>query len=141
MVNTRVCTQMPTLKMFIAHQIIFQVALQSYFGIFQVLITMKMQISRSELCSYVNFLKVYLFLVVLGLHCHSGSSLVAASRGHSSLWCPGFSWGARALVVLRHVESSQPGIEPVSPARADSHPLCHQGSPKYKFIIACGPTF
>ena len=90
---------MPTLKMFKAHQIIFQVALQSYFGIFQFLITMKMQISRSELCSYMNFFfKVYLFWVVLGLHCCSGSSLVAVSRGYSSLWCPGFSCcGAQAL--------------------------------------------
>ena len=86
------------LKMFIAHQIIFQVALQSYFGIFQVLITMKMQTSRSELCSYMNFFFSVFIFGCAGSSLLSGFSLVAVSRGYSSLWWSGFSrCGAQAL--------------------------------------------
>ena len=67
---------------------------------------------------------IYFFLVVLGLHCYAGFSLVAASGGYSSLRCGSFSswWplllralehrlsscGTRALFVApRHVESSR----------------------------------
>ena len=47
---------------------------------------------------YEFFFSVYSFLVLLGLPCCSGFSLVAVSRGYSSLWCPGFSrCGAQAL--------------------------------------------
>ena len=34
---------------------------------------------------------IYLFLAVLGLRCCAGLSLVAGSRGYSSLWCADFS--------------------------------------------------
>ena len=43
------------------------------------------------LCPHLCFL-IYLFLPALGLRCRAwGFSLVAASRGYSSLWCTGFS--------------------------------------------------
>ena len=41
---------------------------------------------------------VYLLVAVLGLHCCSGFSLVAASVGCSLLWCAGFS--LRRLLLL-----------------------------------------
>ena len=144
---------MPMLKMFIAHQIIFQVALQSYFGIF--LITMKMQISRSELCSYMNF-----FFSVFIFGCAGSSLLIrlfssCGEQGLLFIVVPGLlsfrSSGSREhrLSSVVHGLSlfcgrwnlPRPGIEPVSPALAVSYPLYHQGSPKYKFIIACCPTF
>ena len=41
----------------------------------------------------------YLFiLAALGLRCCTWLSLVAASRGYSSLWCPGFSLRWRLLL-------------------------------------------
>ena len=61
---------------------------------------------------------IYLFLAVLGLCCCLGFSLVMASGGHSSFWCPRlllqwllFSWGmgstrVRASVVAAHELSS-----------------------------------
>ena len=51
---------------------------------------------------------IYLFLAVLGLCCCAWLSLVAASRGYSSLWCAGFSsWW---LLLLRSTGSRHAGL-------------------------------
>ena len=47
---------------------------------------------RSRGAFYFYFLKIYLFLAVLGLPCCVGFSLVAASRGYSPLQSVGFSF-------------------------------------------------
>ena len=104
---------------------------------------------------------MYLFiLTVLRLHCCAGFSLVAVSRGSSSLQCMGFSWGPLLLwsmgcrtcrlqylrymgsVVVAHRLgrlscSMANGIFPdqeLNPCllywQVDSLPLSHQGSPK-----------
>ena len=84
------------------------------------------------------FLKSYLFsLAVLGLRCCEGFSLVAVSRGYSSLRCEGFSlwwpllFAEQGLWILRLSscgawaslshgmwDRPRPGIEPMSPALA-----------------------
>ena len=53
--------------------------------------------------------------------------------------CGGFSCGPQALGVWALVARGiwnlpGPGIEPVSPALADSYPLFHQGSPALLFL-------
>ena len=53
--------------------------------------------ARPQLENQYNIFKnkfiyfVYVFLAALGLLAARGLSLVAASRGYSSLWCAGFS--------------------------------------------------
>ena len=98
--------------------------------------------SKKDLFNF--FLYFCLCWVFIAEH---GLSLVAVSRGHSSLWCTGFSldgffcWraqalGAQALVVVMHGficcgmgDLPRAGIEPVSPAlQVDSQPLDHQRS-------------
>ena len=70
-------------------------------------------ISKAHLFFFFFKLFIYLFLAALGL-CHwvfvaaRGLSLVAASRGYSSLWCAGFSlWW---LLLLRSTGSRHAGF-------------------------------
>ena len=46
---------------------------------------------KDKMVSLPVFLYIHLFLAVLGLHCCTGFSLVAASGGYSSWRCVGFS--------------------------------------------------
>ena len=56
----------------------------------------------------IIYLFIYLFLAVLGLRCCVRLSLVAASRGYSSLQCEGFSlWW---LLLLRSTGSRRTGF-------------------------------
>ena len=55
------------------------------------------------------FICLFLFLAALGLRCCThGLSLVAASRGYSSLWCAGFS--LRWLLLLQSTGSRRTGF-------------------------------
>ena len=100
-------------------------------------------------CFFFNKFIYFIFGCVGSLLLHAGPSLVAASKGHSPLWCTGFSlwWplplgaralGARASVVVAHGLSCSAacGILPDQGSnpcplhwQADSQPLSHQRSP------------
>ena len=117
-----------------------------------------------ELRIYSFFKKIY--FIYFWLHwvfvAACGLSLVAASRGHSSLWCAGLSlrWplslqstgsrragpsscGTRGSAVVAHRLSCSSahgilpdqGSNPCPPHwQADSQPLRHQGSPQRYFL-------
>ena len=96
--------------------------------------------SRGMKLSNLFFKIIYLFLAVLSLHCCM--SLVAVSRGCSPLRCAGFllQWlalecgcGTQASGALRHVGSSQPGIEPAFPSLADR--FLSTGPPGKSYLI------
>ena len=52
-----------------------------------------------------DFIKIHLFLAVLGLHCLAGFPLVASSGGYSELWCTGFS---QQWLLLQSAGSRRP---------------------------------
>ena len=65
-------------------------------------------------------------------HC-GGSSCCRAQ----ALECTGFSnCSSRAQLLCGMWNLPRPGIEPMSPAMADSYPLHHQQSPNLCFLIA-----
>ena len=110
---------------------------------------------RSTVCSWAALWRVSFFLIIYFwlrrvFVTASRLSLVAASRGYSSLQWNGFSlrWlhlmqstGVWVSVVVTHRlwgmwNLPGPGIEPMSPALAsDSNPPYHQGSPRVSYTM------
>ena len=107
-------------------------------------------------CFYLFiYLFIYLFLAVLGLRfcarafssCGKRGPLFIAVRGpltvaaslvaeHRLQLHRLSSCGSRAQLLRGMWDPPRPGLEPVSPALADSQPLRHQGSPHCVFLIS-----
>ena len=97
---------------------------------------------------YYLFLKIYLFLAVLGLRC---CAWAFSSCGVLASHCAGFSCcgaralehrlsscGAQAQLLCGMWDPPGPGLEPCSlHGQADSQPLRHQGSPR----VCCSLNF
>ena len=88
----------------------------------------KINFSLSLCFEFTAFLKIYLFLILFIFGCVGSSllrglSLVAASRGYSSLWCAGFSlWW---LLLLRSTGCRSVGF---SSCGSWAQQLWHTGS-------------